>query len=112
MKIVDLPNPNRINRTPDKISVLLSNGNFSEQGFLIKKVELKLFTEKIDKKLGPYSLITANVETDKGTIELIYDEGFRGENALDSAADFVRNNLGISALILRSIVSLQDALKK
>ncbi|MEE9563920.1 MAG: hypothetical protein V3V69_03240, partial [Nitrosopumilaceae archaeon] len=70
------------------------------------------YTEKIDEKLGPYSLITVNVETDKGKIEMIYDEGFREENALEKAAEFVTNNLGISSLILRSIVSLKEELKK
>jgi len=111
MKIVDISNPERINRKPDKIIVLLSNGNFSEQGFLIQRIELKLYTEKLDEKLGPYSLITANIETDKGIIEMIYDEGFRGENALEQAAEFVTKNLGISALVLRSIISLKDELK-
>ena len=52
------------------------------------------------------------IETDKGSIEMIYDEGFRGENALEKAAEFVINNLGISALVLRSIVSLKEELKK
>ena len=112
MKIVDISNPERINRKPDKTIVLLSDGNFSEQGFLIKRIELKLYIEKLDEKLGPYSLITVNIETDKGTIEMIYDEGFRGENALEKATEFVTNNLGISSLVLRSIVSLKEELKK
>ena len=112
MKIVDISNPERINRKPDKTTVLLSDGNFSEQGFLIKRIELKLYIEKLDEKLGPYSLITVNIETDKGTIEMIYDEGFRGENALEKATEFVTNNLGISSLVLRSIISLKEELKK
>jgi hypothetical protein len=112
MKIVDISNPERVNREPDKVIVLLSDGNFSEQGFFIKRIELKLYTEKIDEKLGPYSLITVNVETDKGKIEMIYDEGFRGENALEKAAEFITNNLGLSSLVLRSIVSLKEELKK
>lgn len=112
MKILDISNPERIKRKPDKVSVLVSGGNFSEQGLLIKKIELKLYIEKFDKKLGPYSLITANVETDKGEIEMIYDEGFRGENSLEQAAEFITKNLGISSLIIRSIVSLKDELEK
>jgi len=43
---------------------------------------------------------------------MIYDEGFRGENALEKATEFVTNNLGISSLVLRSIVSLKEELKK
>lgn len=112
MRILDFPHPERVNREPDKISVLFSDGNFSEQEFLIKRIELKLYIEKKDENLGPYSLITAKIETDKGSIEMIYDEGFRGDNALDKATEFVTNNLGISALVLRSIISLKEELKK
>lgn len=111
MKIVDFSNPQRVNREPDKKSVLLSNGTFFEQEFLIKRIELKLYIEKMDKKLGPYSLITANIETDRGSIEMIYDEGFRGENSLEKTTEFVINNLGISSLVQRSILSLKEKLK-
>ena len=31
------------------------------------------------RKLGVFSLITSFVETDVGSVEMIYDEGFRGE---------------------------------
>lgn len=112
MKIVDISNPERINREPEKTSVLFSGGNFSEQGFLIKRIELKLYIEKVDDTLGPYSLITADVETDKGSIEMIYDEGYHGENSLEEATDFVTKNLGLSSLVLRSIVSLKEELGK
>jgi len=109
MKIIDMPNPQRVNRKPDK-TLILSSGNFSDQGFLINKVELKLYLEKRDKTNRSYSLITSNVETDKGSVEMIYDEGYRGMNALEEAADFVTKNLGLSGLITRSIISLQSHL--
>ena len=98
MKIIDISNPERINRKPDDISVILSKGNFSEQGFLIKKIELKLYTEKVDENLGPYSLITANIETDKGNIEMLYDEGFQGKNALENATEFVTKKFRVFQL--------------
>ena len=63
-------------------------------------------TEKNDKKLGQYSLITSLVETDKGSVEMIYDEGFRGNNALEKSSKFLIENLGISSLILRSLIFL------
>jgi len=53
-----------------------------------------------------------DVETDKGIIEMIYDEGFHGENALEKATEFITKNLGISSLVLRSIISLKEELKK
>ena len=108
MTIVDLHNPQRVNRTPDEIEVLLSSGDFIQDEFRISKVELRLYNERTDEKLGQYSLITSFVETDKGSIEMIYDEGFRGENSLSRAAEFLTSNLGISALILRSIISIRE----
>lgn len=108
MNIVDLHDPQRINRKPDGVEVLFSSGNFVDQGFSISKVELRLYLEKTDAKLGPYSLITSFVETDKGSVEMIYDEGFRGEDSLNRTVQFLTTNLGISGLILRSIITLQD----
>jgi len=108
MTIVDLHDPQRVNRTPDSVEVLLSSGDFVQDGFRISKVELRLYNERTDEKLGDYSLITSFVETDKGSIEMIYDEGFRGEEPLLRAAKFLTSNLGISGLILRSIISLRE----
>ena len=108
MIIVDLYDPQRVNKTPNGVEVLLSSGNFVQDGFTISKVELRLYNERTDEKLGVYSLITSFVETDKGSVEMIYDEGFRGEEPLLRAAEFLTSNLGISGLILRSIISLRD----
>ncbi len=103
-----MTNPNRINREPDKVVTLIESGNFKEQGFTIKKITLRLFVEKKDMKLGDYSLITSLVETDQGEVEMIYDEGYRGDNALDRTASFLMNNLGLSSIILRSVIALQS----
>ena len=108
MNIVDLHDPQRVNRTPDNVKVLFSFGNFVQDDFTISKVELRLYSERTDEKLGNYSLITSFVETDKGSVEMIYDEGFRGEESLSRAAEFLISNLGISGLILRSIISLRE----
>ena len=111
MKIIDLPNPERINRVPDRSIILFSEKNYSELGFKIKKVELRLFIEKIDEKLGSYSLITSFVDTDKGSIEMIYEEGYHGMNALERSKDFLLSNLGVSGLIMRSLIALESAMK-
>ena len=108
MIIVDLHDPQRVNKTPDGVEVLLSSGNFVQDDFTISKVELRLYNERTDEKLGVYSLITSFVETDKGSVEMIYDEGFRGEKSLLRAAEFLTSTLGISGLILRSIISLRE----
>jgi hypothetical protein len=112
MKVIDVVNPQRINRSSDKTVVLLSDGNFVEQGFIVKKLRLCLYLQKHDEKLGPYSLITVQVETDKGEIEMTYDEGYRGKNALEEAAGFLTANLGLSSLILRSVMQLKAELEQ
>jgi hypothetical protein len=111
MDIIDLHDPQRINRKPDGAEVLFSSGDFVDQGFSIRKVELRLYLEKTDKELGPYSLITSFVETDKGSVEMIYDEGFRGKDSLNRTVQFLVSNLGISGLILRSIITLRDRIE-
>ena len=108
MKVVDLHDSKRVEKSPDGVEVLLSSGSFIQDEFSINKVELRLYDERIDEKLGTFSLITSYVETDKGSIEMIYDEGFRGENPLKSATEFLTSNLGISGLILRSVISLRE----
>ena len=108
MEIIDLHDPNRVNHKPDDVQNLLEYGNFIQDEFKISKIELRLYSEKIDEKLGIYSLITSFVQTDKGTIEMIYDEGFLGDDALSRAFEFLTNNLGLSALVLRSIISIRE----
>ena len=108
MNIVDLHDPDRVNRTPDAVEVLFSSGNFIQDDFKILKVELRLYSEKVDEKLGVFSLITSFVETDKGSVEMVYDEGFRGDDSLLRAKEFLISDLGISGLILRSVIALQE----
>lgn len=110
MKIIDLPNPSRINRLPDDSIVIFSKKEYSEHGFKIKKVELRLFIEKTDEKLGPYSLITSFMDTDKGSIEMLYEEGYHGIDSLKRSKDFLVSRLGISGLILRSTIALKSAM--
>ena len=108
MDVIDLHEPERVNKTPNDVIVLFSNGEFHQDEFTISKVELRLYQEQKDEKLGMFSLITSFVQTDKGSVEMIYDEGFRGENALSRASEFLTSNLGISGLILRSIITLRE----
>ena len=108
MKIIDLHDPLRVNKSPDDVEVLMSSGNFIQDEFVVYAVELRLYNERIDNKLGTFSLITSFVETDKGSVEMIYDEGFRGENPLKQTREFLISNLGISGLVLRSIICIRE----
>ena len=107
MEIIDLHDPSRVNKTPDGVEVLFSEGNFIQDEFKISKVELRLYKEQTDEKLGDFSLITSFVQTDKGSVEMIYDEGYRGNDVLARAKEFLASNLGISGLILRSVIALR-----
>jgi len=49
MKYVDISNPERIDRIPDKIIQILSGGDIAERGYKIKNIQLRLYTEKNDK---------------------------------------------------------------
>lgn len=111
-KVIDVADPERINRAPDKTVTLMSGGNFAEQGHIVKSVSLNLYIQRKDVKLGPFSLITVLVETDKGLVEMTYDEGYRGENAIEEAATFLTSHIGISGLILRSVMQLNQSLNK
>jgi hypothetical protein len=111
-KIIEVSEPQRIDRLPDKTISLLSGGKFLEQGHVVQNISLNLYIQNNDEKLGPYSLMTALVETDKGVIEMTYDEGYRGEHALEEAAAFLTSHLGISGLILRSIMQLNQSTNK
>lgn len=55
---------------------------------------------------GPYSLITAVVETGAGTAEMVYDEGYRGADALGEAGRFLVGHLGASALVERAAIAI------
>ncbi|MGB9003413.1 MAG: hypothetical protein WCC52_06390 [Nitrosotalea sp.] len=111
MKIIDVIDPKRIDRSPDKTIVLMSSGGFMQNGHEIKDVRLNLYLQRKDPKIGSYSLLTVYIETDKDSIEMIYDEGYRGENALEEAATFLTLHLGMSGLILRAILQLENSLK-
>lgn len=111
MNIVDLHDPKRVDKSPDAVEILFSSGNFTQDEFKILKVELRLYSEQTDEKLGIFSLITSFVDTDRGSVEMIYDEGFRGEKSLLRASKFLTSNLGVSGLILRSVIALREKSK-
>ena len=99
--------PGRTGRPPDRSRVLLENGSQKNQGFVIQKVEMRQYVERKDEKLGDYSLLTAVVETDQGAVEMKYDEGFRGPDALESAVTMLTQYVGLASLINRALIELQ-----
>jgi hypothetical protein len=106
MNVIDI-DPDRISRPPDRLKVLLAQGSQQNQGFTIRRIEIRQYIERTDELLGEYSLLTAVIETDKGTVEMKYDEGFRGNDALDSTVTMLTQYVGLSALINRALIELQ-----
>jgi hypothetical protein len=98
--------PGRIRGPPAKSKVLMS-GVQNVQGFSVTKVEMRQYVERTDERLGDYSLLTVIVDTDRGAVEMKYDEGFRGGDALESAAAMLTQYAGLSALINRALIELQ-----
>ena len=112
MKFVDVPDSKRIDRDPDNRNVVFSDGKITQDDVEIKKIELLEYKINTDQNLGTYSIITALVDTDQGLIEILYDEGYRGDDALNDSANMLIQNLGLSGLILRSLISLKNKLGK
>ena len=112
MKFVDVPDSKRIKRDPDNRNIVFSDGKITQDDVEIKKIELLEYKINTDQNLGTYSIITALVDTDQGLIEILYDEGYRGDDALNDSANMLIQNLGLSGLILRSLISLKNKLGK
>ena len=112
LKIIDVRDPRSLKPVPDKTITLMSTGSFTVNGYSIKKIHLNQYLGKNDPNLGPHSLITVYVETDKGSIEMTYDEGYRGTDALEDAATFLTSHLGLSSLVLRSVIQLESCQKR
>jgi len=110
MKFIDIPDSQRIEREPDNRNLIFADGKIIQEGVGIIQIELLEYKIKLDEKLGQYSIITALVDTDQGQIEILYDEGYRGNDALNESANMLIQNLGLSGLILRSLISLKNKL--
>ncbi|NWG36887.1 MAG: hypothetical protein HXY31_04665 [Nitrososphaera sp.] len=97
--------PGRTGGPPAKSLQLLHN-QMKMEGVLITKMEMRQYVERRDERLGDYSLLTVVVETDRGAVEMKYDEGFRGPDALESAAKLLLQYAGLAALINRALIEL------
>jgi len=108
MKIIDITDAAKINRDPDQIISLIENGHEIYDTFEIQTIDLRSYKQHVDSTLGIFTIITVFMQTDKGSIETLYDEGYHGESALDDSVKFLTENLGLSSLILRCIISLKN----
>ncbi len=105
--IVDAPVTGRAGRPPDRAATILE-GSYQVEGATVHLVELRQYVERRDDR-GTYSLITAMVRAGPHSIEMLYDEGYRGEDALDRAREFLVSQMGVSGLVLRAVMAIRDA---
>lgn len=103
MKFIDMPDPTRIDKIPDESAEIFASENFVEQGLIIKKIEMRLYLEKENK-----CLITVFLETDKGEVEMMYNQLKYKENTLPNLTNFISNQLGVSSIITRAIIFLKS----
>jgi hypothetical protein len=96
-----------LQKTPKKSFIILSNVMYDTIHF-IKKLELLFYIISKHLTLGDYSILIISLETNKGTIIMKYDEGYRGENAFDNAIEILTQYSGLSSLINRAIIELDQ----
>ena len=106
-KIRDIDISRITKQIPDKSLTLLADGKNESQGFIIEYIQLRQYIEKADPSLGNYSLLTVLIRTDKGEVEMKYDEGFRGIDVIESAAVMLTQYAGLASLINRALIELQ-----
>ena len=111
LKIIEVNPSTRVQKTPEKIEILFSNSVIKFDEISIFLVELRQYFEKNDPLKGDYYLITSFVETDKGTVEIPYEEGYFPKKYLEKTAFFVKSQLGLSGIITRSMIPLNTELK-
>ena len=106
-KVTKVSRPDMLKDGPDAVRVIVENGTINTDGFVIKRVELRMYLERTHTKDNkPYTLVTAFVDTDRGATEITFDEGFGGLKLLDANTKLLVDHLGLSALLLRSTIAL------
>lgn len=96
-----------LQKTPKKSFIILSNVMYDVVNF-IKKLELSFYITNKHSTLGNYSILIISLETNKGTIIMKYDEGYRGDNAFDNAIEILTQYSGLSSLINRALIELDQ----
>lgn len=105
---IDLELNNLLQRLPKKSKIILSNIMY-DSNYFIKKLELSLYITKNHKILGDYSILVIIIETNMGTVIMKYDEGYRGKDAFDNAVEMLIQFNGVSSLINRALIELDNS---
>jgi hypothetical protein len=96
-----------LQKTPKKSITILSNVMY-DTIYFIEKLELLFYITNKHLTLGEYSISIISLETNKGTIIMKYDEGYRGYNAFNNAIEILTHYSGLSSLINRALIELDQ----
>ena len=105
--ILDLETNNLLQQSPKNSKIILSNIMYDSIHF-IKKLELLMYITNNHKILGDYSILVSIIETDKGTVIMKYDEGYRGKDVFDNSIKMLTEYSGLSSLINRALIELDN----
>ncbi len=105
--ILDLETNNLLQQSPKNSKIILSNIIYDSIHF-IKKLELLMYITNNHKILGDYSILVSIIETDKGTVIMKYDEGYRGKDVFDNSIKMLTQYSGLSSLINRALIELDN----
>ena len=105
--ILDLEMNNLLQQSPKNSKIILSNIMY-DSIYFIKKLELLMYITNNHKILGDYSILVSIIETDKGTIIMKYDEGYRGKDVFDNSIKMLIQYSGLSSLINRALIELDN----
>ena len=105
--ILDLETNNLLQQSPKNSKIILSNIIYDSIHF-IKKLELLMYITNNHQILGDYSILVSIIETDKGTVIMKYDEGYRGKDVFDNSIKMLTQYSGLSSLINRALIELDN----
>jgi hypothetical protein len=105
--VLDLETNNLLQQSPQNSKIILSNIMYDSIHF-IKKLELLMYITNNHKILGDYSILVSIIETDKGTVIMKYDEGYRGKDVFDNSIKMLTQYSGLSSLINRALIELDN----
>ena len=103
--ILDFETNNLLQQSPKNSKVILNNIMYDNIHF-IKKLEFLMYITHNHKILGDYSILVSIIETDKGTVIMKYDEGYRGKDVFDNSIKMLTQYSGLSSLINRALIEL------
>jgi hypothetical protein len=104
---IDVELDSLLQTLPKKSKIILSNITY-DNNYFIKKIELSLYNTNNHNILGDYSILVIIIETNKGTVIMKYDEGYRGNDAFDNAIEMLTQFNGVSSLINRALIELNS----